>query len=816
MRLDDMRREIARACRALVRKPLHSALAITTLAVGIGASTAVFTLLNSVVFRPLPVREPGRLVQIATLDAQGRVGYVASTALDLMEREKIFEGVCAFLTPQSTLDIDGRVGPAAALALSGNCFTVLGVGPAIGRLLGPADDLPGAPNVAVLSHEMWQRDFGGNVDAIGRTVRVEREPFTIVGVTERDFRGLQIGFPPRLMLPLRPQAFLPTSLRQTTFAWNTFARLPRGTSIEQATVRLLTLWPAILEQSIPAEYEGARRAAWVSSRLRITPATTGLDSVVRTRFESPLTALLGIAIVVLAVACMNVANLLLARGIERQREHAIRAAIGASRGRLVREAAAESALLLLPAIAIGAWLARVSVDLLISIYAATSQNFGLDVAPDLRTIGFVCGIASVAWLAFALGPVIKVSAVQPTSILLTTSFGNTARRSQLRRGLLIAEIALTLVLVACATWFAATVKELRTIPVGFGMEDVINARLAPLPGGYEKSFDPSSYYHGLVQTVKAMPGVHSVAVSNTTPFGFVRREPVAPAERPDADIDVQVVRVSDNFFATLRLPLVAGSDFSRTQQRTGARTAVVSRSLAERLFGPEEAIGQDIRVGTLPPEQRVQIIGIAPEATLGDPRARRRPIVYLNFWENPTFQQYAVLLIRFNAVLTDLAGTIRDELGRGGREYPLAIQPIADNLDNALIQERLLSITSGVFAAIGLLLAAVGIFGLLTLTVANRAKEFGIRLAVGATRGAVFRLVLLDTTLSLTMGIVAGLPLVGVAGRLLTTLLYGLGPFNILALFVTIAIVFVVGLVAAFLPANRAMRINPLATLRLE
>jgi predicted permease len=813
--VDNLYREIAHACRALVKMPLYTVLATITLAVGIGASTAVFTLINSLVFRPLPVREPGRLVQIATLDPQGRGGYIASTALELIEREGIFEGVCAFLTPQSTLDVDGRVGPAAALALSGDCFAVLGVRPAIGRLFGPADDVSGAANVVVLSHEMWRRDFGGSVEAIGGIVKVEGEPFTIVGVAERDFRGLQIGFPPRVMLPLRPRVFLPAALRQMALAWNVFARLPPGTSIEQANARLLTVWPAILERTIPAGYEGAQRAAWVSSRLRLTPAATGLDSVVRTRFQSPLVALLGIAIIVLAVACMNVANLLLARGIERQREHAIRAAIGASRGRLVREAAAESALLMLPAVAIGGWLARLSVDLLISLYAMTNGNFALDATIDLRTFGFVGGIASLGWISFALGPVIKVSTVQPASILHTASFGNTARQSQLRRGLLIGEIALTLVLVACATRFAATLRELRTIPVGFAIDDVINVRLAPRPGGYGESFNSSSYYRGLIQAVKAMPGVRSVAVTNTTPFGFVRRDPVA-AESPDAEIDVQVVRASDNFLATLRLPLIAGRDFSGSELLTGDRTAIVSRSVADRLFGRDEAIGKYIRVGTLPSEQTVQVIGIAADATLGDPRTPNQPVVYLNFWENATYQQYAVLLVRSDAGLADLAGRMREELARGGREYPLAIKPIAENLDNALLQERLLSITSSVFAAIALLLAAIGIFGVLTVTVANRTKEFGIRLAVGATRGAVFRLVLRDTAVSLTIGILVGLPLVAVAGRLLSTVLHGLGPFDVFALVVTIVVVVVVGLAAAWLPANRATRINPLATLRLD
>ena len=338
--------ELRYAWRGLSKRPLLFGLTVGSLALGIGACTAAFTLVDVVILRSIQVSNPERLVQISSLDAQNRAGYIGFTARDIIDRADTFAGTCAFLTPQVAVTMEREIQPMAALALSDRCFDVLGVRAAAGRLLGPSDDVRGAPSVAVLSYGMWQQEFGGAPEAIGRIVSIEGEPFTIVGVAERGFDGLQVGFPARLMIPLGPQAFLPATLRGLALSANVFARLPGNISLEQANARLQSLWPRILKESVPAESQPARRAAYLASRVAVTPAATGLDSSLRSRFRIPLLALMGIAAVVLTVSTLNAATLLLARGLERRREHAIRAALGANRWQLIRGTAVESGMVL--------------------------------------------------------------------------------------------------------------------------------------------------------------------------------------------------------------------------------------------------------------------------------------------------------------------------------------------------------------------------------------------------------------------------------------------------------------------------------------
>ena len=810
--------EVKHACRALAAKPLFATLAASTLALGIGASTAAFTVLDAIVFRPLRVPEPQRLVQLATLDQQGRTGYISLAALNVIDREQILENSCAFLTPQATIEVNGRVGPAAALALSKDCFAMLGVTAAAGRLIAPADSTPGAANVAVLSYDLWQSEFDGRPDAIGRVVKVEGEAFTIIGATPRHFTGLQVGFPPRLMVPLEPKSFLPAPLRPSLAAANVFARLPRGTSRQQLAERLQTLWPGVLRDSVPPALDDRARQAWLASRLSVSTAQTGLDSTVRSRFAYPLTALLGIALLVLIVSCVNLANLLLARAVLQRREHAIRAALGASRGQLVLEAAMESALLLIPAVIGGVWLSYLAATALVSIYRLTSANFSIDVAPEARTLVFVGGTACVAWICFALGPVVRRSRVDPAATLTASSSRHTTGDARPRRLLLIAQIAMTAVLVASAAWFADALRQLRNTPLGFTTDAVISARLAPMPAGYNPPFNAFEYYRRLVESVEALPGVGSVAVTSAQPLSaFSLRTAIATSDRPESEIDVQVLRVSHAFFRTLSLPMIAGQDFSRSDRPGGVRTAIVSESLARRLFDRRDAVGEYIRVGTQPADQRIRVVGIAADARLNDPRSSDMFQLYVNYWQQePPYQQFPALLVKSEANPAAFDPAFRALLAREGREYALSIRGLSDNLEATLIQERLLAIASSFFGAIGLLLAGSGLFALLSVIVASRTREFGIRMAVGATRRQVVSLVLGETLVSLASGLGAGVPLVWFAGRFASSLLHGVNPVGLSAAGITVAAIAAIGLLATWLPARRATRINPLDALRSE
>ena len=411
--------------------------------------------------------------------------------------------------------------------------------------------------------------------------------------------------------------------------------------------------------------------------MQLTPAATGLNSIVRTRFRVPLLALMGIAVIVLAVASLNVANLLLARALERRREHAIRAAIGANPGRLVRAAAIETVLLLVPSVAAGIWLAYAGVAFLISAYASTGVTFGLDVEPDSRTLVFVCSAASVAWLCFALGPLAVVGRVQPATILTSASHGNSTSHGRMHQSLLVVQVAFTVVLVACATWFAATVQDLRAAPRGWDGDGIVAVRMAALPGRYDGSFEASVHYRQVLERIEALPGVQHAALSNTAPPApAAYRESVAPADRADLRRDTLTFRVTDGFFATLRLPLTAGSDFIRSDRPSEERTAIVSESLAHQLFGTEPPLGKYIALGTRAANQAMRIVGVAADGTLGDPRAGGQPMVFVNYWQEETdYQRFPMLLVRSDAPLVDITSRIREEIAEAGREYPLGISP---------------------------------------------------------------------------------------------------------------------------------------------
>jgi predicted permease len=759
------------------------------------------------------------LVQLTAVDAQNRSGYLSSTAIDLIDQAGIFEGVCGFLTPQSTIEIGGEVRPIAALAVSGRCFDVLGVRPAAGRLIGPPDEIPGAPNVAVLSYDFWQTRFGGAPDVIGRTISIEGDPVAIVGVVERRFTGLQVGFPSHVFVPLRPRTFLPASLRNIPLSANVFARLPGAASSTAAFERLQSIWPDVRRQSVPIAAQGPQRTAWLETRVQMTSAATGLDSLVRTRFHTPLLALMAIAMIVLATASINVAGVLVTTTIERRREYAVRAALGASRLRLVRQAAIETLVLLVPAVALGAWLSYSVVQLLLSIYASTSRNFGLDAAPDVRVLIFVIGIASVAWLLFAIGPLVIVGRTPPGLIAADGAFGNTKRRSRTGRGLVAAEISLSLLLVTCAAWFAGSLRELRAAPRGWTAEGLLTTRLAAIPGGYAGAFEPAAYYRGLLERVAALPGVRAAALTHVAPpiaSAFFRERVIAVAER-ERSADPIAVRVSDGFFAAVQLPLAAGVEFARFDGPSQSRTAVVSESLALQLFDTRAPLGRHVVVRHRSGDQIVRIVGVAADATIGDPRAGSEPAIYLNYWQQePGYQQSPALLVRSDAALEAVAAAVRTEIATSGREYALGMSPAIDQVEARLVQERLMSVTAILFAVIGLFLAVVGVFGLVSITVVSRTKELGIRLAIGATRREVMRLVMRDTLVCLACGVAGGIPLVIASARLLASLVYGQTVYRASAITVTVLLVVTASLVAAWLPARRAARIDPLSALRLE
>lgn len=802
------------AFRQLRRSPGFTAAAILALALGIGTTTAMFSVMDALLFRPLPVRAADRLVKIDVTDARGSVGLPAPLR-ESLRREAVFDGLCGFQSQRPIVVLAGDISARWTQAMTGDCFTTLGVAPALGRTLEPNDSLPGAPRVAILAYDVWQREFQGRADVLGQTVTIDGVPASIVGVSERGFSGLLVGFPAEIMFSLSPST-----------SANTFARLKRDDTIHQANARLRTMWPRLLEQSVPATASGAGRARFLSLGASLAPATTGYDRLnLRRRFGAPSMALLGVASLVLLVACVNVASLLLARGMLKKHELSVRLALGASRWRLIRDNVIESALLLAGGIGLGIALAYGGSTLLVSLLSAVHAGFLIDVTPGARTLLFCSAVALLTFLLFAIVPGLKNSRADATALLAGASSKVVGQRASLRRVLVVAQLALTLVLVTAASLFISTLANLRGNSLGLTSDGVLMMSLSPLPGSYsdlarqKPTARPDAsdvYYQGLIENVRHIHGVADVALARVPPLS-ARSSPetIVEAGAPDRAVNAEVSVVTDGYLHTLGIPLVAGRDFQRSDRQLAIRTVIVSESFASELFAGRDAVGARIQIGesTKPRE----IIGIARDSVLTDPRTRNTVVVYDNFWQaSAGIQQWPTLLIRTAGRPADVVSSARRVVRDAGREHPDTIRTLVEERDASLVEERLLASLSSVFGWAGLALAGLGLYSLLAFSVARRTGEIGIRMALGAERSQIVRLVLREALVSIVAGTAIGLPIALAGARAVRTLLYGVGPLDVAPLAVAMGILVIVGLLAAWIPARRAATVSPCEALRYE
>jgi predicted permease len=777
----------------------------------------MFTLADALLFRPLPVRAPHRLLRIDSVDASDASrrpkGVVAST-VDALRSAHVFAGVCGFVTPLTTVDIDGRIASVSGVAMSGDCFETLGVHAALGRLLSQRDDDESAPRVIAISDDSWRQDFGGRPDVLERTIGIDGEPFRIVGVVERRFTGLLLGFPARVYFPLR-QIKLPPDLSYASLGLSVFTRLRDGDTAASVAARLDAEWPAWLAAAIPARFSGADRKRYLERRPLVTSAATGIDYSLRSRFGQPLTALVAIASLVLLVAAINVANLLLARATDRRRDTAVRLALGATRWQIAQRVLLESGIVLVVAVAAGLLVAYWCDRLLVAMFQATSAGFTVDVAPDARALAFAGAAASLTFLVFALGPALKSADVDITAFQ-SASTRTTGERGSARRAILVAQVAMTLVLVAVGSVFVNALASLRSSPLGVDVEHVLALQLAALPGGYANGAAPTSYYRTLVERVQNLPGVTSVSLSADTPFLMAAPRPVDVAvvnpEAPPVSAEEKII--TDRFFETMRIPLIAGEDFRPSDAEQSDRTVIVSASLSQRLFGSDSALARRICIGTKPELQAVRIVGVARDAVLSRPQARNTLIVYENWWQAPILFPTLVLRTRVEPV-TVTAG-VRDELRREGREFPERISTLEQTFDGAVAQERLLASVSASFSGLTLALAAVGLYGLLTFTVASRTNEIGVRMALGASRFGILRLVVRDAAVMVGTGVAIGVPLAWFAAKTASRIVFGTQVSELMPIGAAVGLLLVIGAIAASAPAVRATAVNPVDALRRE
>jgi len=809
------------AIRELRRHPAFALAVVASLALGIGANLAIFTLADAVLFRPISVRDPSHLIHIATnTGPNGLPGPLPQPVADLISHEDAFDGVCGFLTPLVTVRLNDRIAQIGAHAMTGACFRTLGVGTVLGRPLRDADDQPGAERVVVLAYATWRQAFGGDPSVIGKTMEIDGSVFTIVGVAERGFQGLLIGYPEKLFFPFgQQQPFDASAMPVSALPVDVVVRVRPGVQIEQARARLAAIWPSLLKSTVSPRFAPLQRDRYLKRKLIVADASAGVDYSLRTRFRTGLFALLAISFTVLLVTSVNVANLLLARAAERRGELAVRAALGASRSSLVYDVLTEGVLLLAAGAIGGVVLAYWTDRMLVSVLASSSPTFALDVSPHGTIFGFFAGASAIAFGLFAGVPAIAISRTDPSSLHLVSSRVFSGR-DRLRQVTVVLQVALTIVLVAVGMVFANQLHSLRSQPLGLNPDTVFSAQLSPTPHGYDAPFASGVYFRGLADSVSAIPGVRAVALARPRVLSGFPFLVDAAAEGSDSATQVEQWDVSDGFFSALGISILDGTPFDRRGGPSDSRrTVIVSRSAAVALFGSTSVIGRHLRLGISPQFQSLEVIGIAADAVLSSPQQRITRVVYLNYWQwGLLMQGWPDLLVRSDLGPAQASDSVRRAVERAGHEFVARAWSLPEQRDEALSQERLLAFLSSTFAALGLALVIVGLTGLLAYSVAQRRGEIAIRMALGADAAHVRFLVLQDAMWLVANGVAIGLPLAWASDAVAMKLLYTYAASHGVALPVITAAVAMIGagIVAAWWPARHAVSVDPLAALRRE
>jgi predicted permease len=816
----------------LRKTPGFTAAALVSLALGIGANTAIFQLLDAVRLKTLPVKAPQELVQVGLTDPDLRRGSYSSryNALTnpiwerIRDRQEAFSGIFAWSAGNFNLAQGGEVRAGKALWVSGDFFNVLGVQPFLGRVLNASDDVRActAPGV-VISHGFWQKEFGGAADVVGRRLTLADHSLEVVGVTPPEFYGLEVGKSFDFAVPICAEALLRgknSRLDSGTNWWlMVTGRLKPGESLPQANARLQSMSAGLFEASLPANYPEPSIKDYLSSRLEASPAAAGF-SLLREDYERPLWLLLVIGGLVLLIACANLANLLLARASMREREMAIRQAVGASRARLVRQLLAESLLLAGIGTALGTALAQTLSRFLVSFISKTSDAVVLDLSFDWRLVAFAAAIAAITCILFGLTPALRATLVKPAAAMKASGRGLTAGRERLslRRTLVVVQVALSLVLVAGALLFTRSLGNLIKVNAGFQSEGIMIARADF--GRLNLPEDQRAPYRAqLLNRLKAIPGVEAAADTSVVPLsGNSLNNNVWADGQRDRIANTSFTWVGASYFDTLRTALIAGRDFNASDAHNSVKVAIINEAFARDVLAGANPVGRRFWVESTPssPETVYEIIGLVKDTKYENLREDFGPIAFLPISQEPNPDPVGQFLIRSRLPEAQVTGAIKNVFAEVNPAINISFRNFKGMISDGLLRERLMATLSTFFGLLALLLASVGLYGILSYGVASRRNEIGIRMALGAQTWNVLSMILREAVMLALVGIVIGLPFVFAVTRFASTMLFGLSPTDPLSLTGAAVFLFGVAMLAGFLPARRATKIDPLEALRYE
>jgi predicted permease len=821
---DALWQDIRSAARGVRRAPGFAFVVILTFALAIGASSAIFSLLNALALRDLPVRDPGSLVLVSTVTPQGPSSLTFPMFRELSAQQTVFSSVIgASGNSVVTVSDRGTVVKGLLWAVTGNVYGELGVRPVAGRLLGPADmtiDPPGAQPVAVLGYGFWQRHYRGDASVVGRSIEIEGKPFTVIGVAPETFTAFALVTAPDVTIPYAAWPLLSgknasTLATSTSRAVRVVGRLKPGVTAERARAQLLALWPAIRESVLPPAFTGARRSEFLSLGLDVTSAAKGDETSLRKRYLQPLTLLLGIASFVLLIACTNVASLLLSRASVRRHEIGVRLALGASRWRVARQIVTEGVLLSLAGAVAGVMLSYwACAEITRIVFDEYLVPVVFDGRPDMTVMAFATLLAVAAGILCSALPAWRSTRGTTTAALRSEgrAFSVSGRTGKL---LVATQLAFSLVLLTMAGVLVRSLAELRAVNTGVERSDNVFVAYpdAANPRAYD-GIDNDTYYQQVLQRIEAVPGVRRASVSLLKPgTGGGHREAVVRfGDTQDAGVQVTRSPVAPGFFESVGISVVKGRGFEWRDNSRGPRVTILSQSLARRLFGNADPLGQRVRVGVDPSRDGLEVIGVAADARLYDLKSPDLLAAY-----TPALQDeepsYKCLIIRADNLSLAALKQAVESLGRERIGEVVTLQHITDR---SLLRERLTAMMSSFFGSLVLLLAGVGLFGLMSYAVAQRRREIGIRMALGAARRRVVRDVvgegLMVTLTGLTVGVVAALASV----RVIKSLLFGVTPQDPLTLVVAGASLIAMAILACTVPASRAARVDPMITLRGE
>ncbi len=829
--LESAVQDLKYALRRLLKSPGFTIAAIATLALGIGANTAIFELLDAVLLQSLPVANPQELAEVRVVDMdKARGSYSSSYPVvtnpiweKLREDHQGFSGIAAWTDTFFSRDSGGDTRFANGLWVSGNFFRVLGVRPIQGRVFTAEDDrrgcgLPGA----VISYGFWQQEYGGG-PALGRKLMLNDKPVEVIGVTPASFFGVDVGRSFDVAVPVCSQPFLETRnrLNSSTKWWlSLIGRLDPSWPVERVAAHLGAVSPAIFAATLRPDYPVESVKDYLAMKLTAAPSAAGV-SMLRETYSDPLRFLLGISGLVLLITCANLASLMLARTSAREREMAVRLAIGAGRWRLIRQVLSESLLLSLAGAVAGAVLARTLSRGLVAFLNTANNPVSLDFKQDWRLFAFLLAVSLVTCVLFGLAPALRASRTAPGAAMKTGGHGMTASRGRLgfRGALVVSQVALSLVLLFGALLFTESLRNLLTDDLGFQAKDVLVAWLdftrLQIPVDRRGAFQRE-----LLDRIRAIPGVDAAANTNIIPLSgagwgnTVWIDGHDSTQRQDSNFS----SVSPQYFKTLGIPMLAGRDFNDGDTTQSPRAAIVNETFARQLGLGENPIGMRFRREATPnsPEEVNEIVGLVKDTKYNRIRRPAGAIAYLDGTQDKDVDTSMQVLVRSKLPMETVEAAIRRTVREVSSGISFNFEGLQDQIGQSLLAERLLATLSGFFGALAVVLAMIGLYGVMSYTVAERTSEIGIRMALGAGRADVTAMILRKAAALLVAGLALGAGLSLAAASAASALLFGLKPRDPVTLGIAAAVLAAVALGASYLPARRAAALDPIASLKNE